>query len=290
MPSTQFDKPGEANASASSKPKATDGKPPFASVLCAVDGTRASTAAVRTAVGLAAQGGRLTLLAVTAEAGSGAYATADISPARAEHILERAKQVAADAGVSASTVLDPEGPPAQVILERAAAHDLLVIGAPVTSWLGGLIVGGVADTALGRLETPMMVVRRAVTGPLRGRTVLVASDGQPDSDPVVEFAGKLGRAYGAGVTIVHALASEGASHPRRIQAQARALQDASTPDVQLRFEPGNATEVILEAADAAKAAIVVIGTRRLRGVRALGSVSRRVLHDAPCSVLVQPPQ
>ncbi|HMD56789.1 MAG TPA: universal stress protein [Solirubrobacteraceae bacterium] len=268
----------------------SDPPTPFASILCAVDGTRASTAAVRTAAALASQGGRLTLLAVTARAGAGAYATAAISPARAQRVLSRAKAMAADAGVEASTAIDPEGPPVDVILDRAREHDLLVIGAPATSWLGGLVLGGVAAAALSQFTTPLLVVRRAFSGRLQGRSILAASDGQSSSDRVVELAGELGRSYGAGVTIVHALGSESASRPRRIQAQARELQAASTPAVDVYVEPGRAAEVILHAAASTKAALVVLGSRRLRGLRTLGSVSRRVLHEAPCSVLVLPPR
>jgi nucleotide-binding universal stress UspA family protein len=35
---------------------------------------------------------------------------------------------------------------------------------------------------------------------------------------------------------------------------------------------------------------VMMGSRRLGGLRAIGSVSRRVAHDAPCSVLLVPPE
>jgi nucleotide-binding universal stress UspA family protein len=78
-------------------------------------------------------------------------------------------------------------------------------------------------------------------------------------------------------------------NPRAIQAQARALKqivpDAGEPLV----EPGKAVEVILKAAKSSNAALLVMGSRRLAGLHAFGSVSRRVVHDAPCSVLVIPP-
>jgi nucleotide-binding universal stress UspA family protein len=48
--------------------------------------------------------------------------------------------------------------------------------------------------------------------------------------------------------------------------------------------------VIVETAAREDASLVVIGSRRLEGVRALGSVSERVVHDAPCSVLVMRPE
>jgi len=50
----------------------------------------------------------------------------------------------------------------------------------------------------------------------------------------------------------------------------------------------HAGQVILGAAKRSKPAIAVIGSRGLDGVLALGSVSRRVVHGAPCSVLLVP--
>ena len=61
----------------------------FTNILCAVDGTRTSTAAVELAVSLAGPDGHLTLLAVTAVSGSGAYTTAAISPGRVDLSAEQ---------------------------------------------------------------------------------------------------------------------------------------------------------------------------------------------------------
>ncbi len=262
----------------------------FTNILCAVDGTRSSTAAVRLAACLAGPDGHLTLLAVTAASGYGPYATAAIDPSRVKDVLDRVKRVADDAGVRSTTVVDPGGPPVKVILERASHHDLLAIGAPVTSWLGGMLIGGVAVAALSQFTTPMLVARRSFTGSLRGRRILVASDGQEGSDLVVELAGKLALSQGANVTLVNALGSESEMCPRCIEAQAQALKLTLPGTREACVEPGKAWDVILNAANSTKAAMVVIGSRRLGGLRALGSVSRRVVHDAPCSVLLVPPK
>src|ERR1039458_6624645 len=138
----------------------------FQNILCAVDGTRGSMAAVRMAACLAGPDGHLTLLAVTAASGSGPYAMAAISPSRVKHVLSGAKRVADDAGAPSSSGGDPGGPPVKVILERASDHDLLAIGAPATSWLGGMLMsgvgahtGGVTTAALSQFTTPMLVVR-----------------------------------------------------------------------------------------------------------------------------------
>jgi nucleotide-binding universal stress UspA family protein len=274
----------------------------FTKILCAVDGTRWSTAAVGVAASLAGPDGHLTLLAVTAASGSGPNAMAAISPYRARQILSRAKSIADNAGVPSTTVVDPGHPPVDVILERARGHDLLAIGAPPTSWLGGIlmagvslsfggmIAGGVAAPALSRFTTPMLVVRRTSAGALRGREILVASDGEEGSDRLVELAGRLAQSQGARVTLVSALVGESKTKPRIVQRQTRDLELALPGACAAVIEPGRAADVILHAAKTTKAAMIVMGSRRLGGLRALGSVSRRIAHDAPCSVLLLAPE
>jgi nucleotide-binding universal stress UspA family protein len=261
----------------------------FGNILCAVDGTRTSTAAVKMAATLAGPNGHLTLLVVTAEAGSGAYRTAAISPLRARRVLSNAKRIASAAGVPSTTVIDPRTHPVEVILERASDHDLFAIGAPATSWLTEMLVGGVASVALREFVTPMLVVRQPLNGSLRDRQILAASDGGEGSGGVVELAGRIAHSQGAQVILVNALGPESKSNPRAIQAQVRALDKLLPSASDAYIEPGKASDVILDAAEKTHSRLVVIGSRRLNGLRILGSVSRRVVHDAPCSVLVVPP-
>jgi nucleotide-binding universal stress UspA family protein len=152
-----------------------------------------------------------------------------------------------------------------------------------------MLTGGVATTALSQLTTPMLFARPSSAGSLKGREILVASDGEEGSDDIVDLAGRLAQSQGAQITLVNALGAESKMNPRAIQAQARALQLALPNAGEPCIEPGKAWDVILDAAKHTKAALVVIGSRRLSGLHAFGSVSRRVVHDAPCSVLVVPP-
>ncbi len=239
------------------------------------------------AVSLAGPEGHVTLLAVTAVSGSGLYGMAAISPSRVKQVLRRAQRIADDAGVDTTTVADPDGPPVAVILERARQHDLLALGAPA-SWLGEVLTGGVVTSALGRFTTPMLIARTPHGDSLRGRRILVASDGEEDSDAVVELAGRLGFSQGAQVTLVNAVAAEAKMSPGPVQAQARMLERMLPNASKTCIEPGKASDVILSAAKRDKAVMIVMGSRRLGGLRALGSVSRRVVHDAPCSVMLMP--
>jgi nucleotide-binding universal stress UspA family protein len=260
--------------------------PLFANILCAVDGTRASTAAVRMAACLAGPEGSLALLSVTAAAGVGVRATAAIAPARVKRVLDRAKRIADAAGVPATTVIDPGHPPVKVILERAAGFDLLALGGPATSWFGGMLVGGVASEALRHFTTPTLFVRASFKPPLHGRRIIVASDGLEGSDEIVAMAASLALDQHAPITLVHALGPESRMHPHRIQAQVASLSKLDSSDSLI--VPGHAVPVILAAVRSTGATIVVIGSRRLGGLQAFNSVSRRVTHDS-CSVLALPP-
>jgi len=274
----------------------------FKRVLCAVDGTRSSMAGVRLAASLAGRSGRLTLLAVTAAGGEPPHEVAAISPARAEQVLVDARHIAEAAGVPCTPILDPDGPPVEVILQRSAEHDLLVLGAPISSWLGGMLIaaisassggvlpGGVTVAALARFSTPTLIARDSSPGSLHGGQILVASDGEDDSDHVVALAAGIGLAQGARVRIVSALEGESHGSPRHLQTQAAALARVLPESGEPCIEPGAAWDVILGAAERESADMLVMGSRRLEGLRALGSVSRRAAHDAPCSVLLVPPE
>lgn len=282
----------QATASQASSMTATqhDERPAvFTDILCAVDGTRASFTAVRQAVSIAGPNGSLTLLAVSATAGAGAYRTAAIDPARIKRVLDIATHLAREGGVRCNRIIDPDGPPSRVIVQRAAGHDLLAMGAPTTSWLGGLFVGGVVVSAMRSFTTPLLLARPAPEEQPFGRRTLVASDAGEDSDGIVGMAAALARQHDGGVMLVHALGPESKARPHRVSSQIRMLEAELQDACESHIEPGPAHEVILEIARSAQASLIVMGSRRLGGLKALGSVSERVVHEAPCSVLVVPP-
>ena len=272
-----------------SGPSASGAQRPYANILCAVDGTHRSYSAVEQAAILAGAGGHLTILAVTAVKGSGAYKTASIGPERAERIIERAGALAEEAGVDAAKVVDPEGPPADVILARAAEHDLLAIGAPGTSWLGGRILDGVGGAALGT-DTPLLAARTTPGGEEHfGKSLLVASDGLDGSDEIVDLAIRLAVIHGGTLTLVHVEGAEEKAHPHRIADQSQRIAAAVPGSPPARIEVGSEVDAVVGGAAASGASLIVMGSRRATGLAAIGSVSKRVLHDAHCSVLLLAP-
>jgi nucleotide-binding universal stress UspA family protein len=275
--------------SQASGPSASGAERPYANILCAVDGTHRSYSAVEQAATLAGSGGHLTILAVTAVNGSGAYRSASIGPERADRILERAGVLAEQAGVDATKVVDPAGPPADVILARAAEHDLLAIGAPGTSWLGGRILDGVGGAALGT-DTPLLAARSTPGGEERfAKNLLVASDGLDGSDEIVDLAIRLAVIHGGALTLVHVEGAEEKAHPHRIAGQSDRIAAAAPGSPSPRIDVGSEVDAIVAGAAATDASLIVMGSRRATGLAAIGSVSKRVLHDAHCSVLLLAP-
>ncbi len=262
----------------------------FARALCALDGSPESIGAVRHAASLAGPDGHLTLLLVTAFRKDPDMRSAAIPPVRATEILEQAQAAAREAGVPAIVEVDPAGPPGRVVLEHCAGHDVLVLGTPATAWFGAMFMGGVAATAEDYLTLPLLVSRAADRVRALPERILVASDGLEGSDALVAIAGRLAAAYGGSVTLLHVLGPESRMHPHRIQHQAEQLQELLGERARLRVEPGHARHAVIEAARSEDSSLVLLSSRALSGRHAVGSVSRRVVHQAPCPVLLVPPE
>ena len=134
-------------------------------------------------------------------------------------------------------------------------------------------------------------------------TIVLAVDGSKPSNRAVDYAAKLANESGGRILAVHVeeLMAGRAAGPVHVNEDA--IQDEIRAHVKQLNEDGIKTElqitstmtggpahVIAEAADREGADIIVTGTRghtALAGVF-LGSVAQRLLHVAPCPVLVVP--
>jgi CPA2 family monovalent cation:H+ antiporter-2 len=208
------------------------------------------------------------------------------------------------AGVRIETTV-AVGEVAGTILERAAASDLLVIGAHGTNPLKDLMLGTTAVRLAGRCTTPILVVRAAAERPYA--KVMVAVDLLPGSEEVmaaaldfagtatltaahvydVPFDGMLQRAGVAQSHIDHHRAQAHQEAAEKIAALSRTV--SGDADRFLPFaERGHPAASIVNRQQAMGADLVVIRKRARSIAEALllGSVTRHVLSDATCDVLV----
>jgi nucleotide-binding universal stress UspA family protein len=247
----------------------------FHRVLCGVDVSPEGLEAVRQADALQGEHGGMTIIsaldmAVSVHAGWTAQSAAAGLRADAELALS-----AAEAEVPGALCRLIEGRPDQVLLSEArrTGATLLAVGTHGISRPIGIALGSVTTIVLHEAPCSVLVARRRSAGNALPRSIVVGVDGSDES--------------AAAWTVARSLAD-------RFQIDALPIAARHGKDFDLGavdqiaegtvVEDGSPVDTLLSAAESAD--LLVVGSRGLHGLRALGSVSERVAHKARCSVLV----
>ena len=248
----------------------------FERVVCGVDASPAGTLAARAAAKVAAPDGSLTLVSVddpsiAVHAGWSMARVAEELAHEAQVALERGQAEASPAHVADTRLL--EGNPLHCLLaeiDRARAT-LCVVGSRGYTRATGIALGSVTTYVLHEASCAVLVARGAIDLERWPRSIAVGVDGSPESVVAYEAARELTDRHGASLRGIVAT-----QDPVDLDA-ARAI----APDVEEHpTRAVDALAVVSETVD-----LIVVGSRGLRGVRALGSVSERVAHEARGSVL-----
>lgn len=263
----------------------------FGDVLCAVDGSRCGFEAVAQAATLADPEARFSLISVPWRKGLSLADLTDLTPQRAQEALNHARELAEALGVTVvAETLESGDTAAKVILASAGGHGLLALGAPTMTRAGGAFLSSMASSAAHVLPTSVLLAREAPGRFRFGRRILVATDGTRESDRLVDIAAGIAKRCDGRVTLLHASSDEPFERRHHCSHQAVRLFEAMDVEPIFRSVKGRAHDVVIAAARAEETSLIIMGSRRLAGVRALGSVSERVAHRAPCSVLTIPPE
>jgi nucleotide-binding universal stress UspA family protein len=245
----------------------------FRSIVCAVDGSAGGAEAARQAVVLGQPDAELLLVGVV-----------DDDRVRVERAVEEAAEHAAAHGLAATSRLAGGGNVPRTLGDASAGADLLVVGATGESAGGGVVLGSTASSAVHTAPLPVLVARSAPEDRGFPAAILVATDGSPDSDRGIELAGRIATAQRSTVTLLHV--SDGHSHPQEVLARGvGALRELGVEAATIE-EFGTPAQRLSEVAGREHASLTVIGSRGVGRGQTLGSVSERVAHEAPCSVLV----
>jgi nucleotide-binding universal stress UspA family protein len=263
----------------------THARPTFASIVCGVDGSRPSHEAARQAALLTDDGAALTYAAISWEQGRGATAVATLSHGHAHECLRHAHVEARELGVMPALVGDHAPDAAERLMELATGQDLLVVGIQGHSRAGGIMVGSASTAALHRSPVPVLVARRPPEGVEFPSRIVLASDGTPMSDAAAELTARLAGRHGAHVAIIGARDGEAPFRPGLAEHATEIMAATGTEPVILDTS-GPPHRAVADAARDFDASLVITGSRGLTGLPALRSVSERIAHAAPCSVLV----
>lgn len=216
------------------------------------------------------------------------------------------------------------GQPVDELKRAATAYrpDLMVIGAVGLRATLGVLLGGVAQQLVEHARWPVLVVR----APFEGfRQVLLATDGSLQSQAATEFLARFPLAEGVAMTVMHVLppkampayyayggriagpvavpspealrAAEEAADlkaeaemrdGRALVQQAMGVMREAGREVEFDLPRGEAAAEIIQHAASHGTDLVVSGSRGLGAITGwlLGSVSRKLVHEANCSVLV----
>jgi nucleotide-binding universal stress UspA family protein len=137
------------------------------------------------------------------------------------------------------------------------------------------------------------------------RSIVVGTDGSPSADAAVRRAAEVAKGVGTRVHLVTAypdvatyretIVSSAKAEPINLRGvaqsvlarESRALEDEGI-EVMTHAREGDPAEVIIDVAQEEGADLIVVGARGLSGLQRflLGSVSSKLSHHAPTSVMV----
>jgi nucleotide-binding universal stress UspA family protein len=261
---------------------------PFGSILCAVDGSRGSGVAVEQAIALCGSRAHLRFVAISHELTSGKRAQVDLSEKRAQEALDEAARLARQAGIEAGVELLHGAPTADLLLAEAEKDDLLVIGCRDIPRHAGIALGSTATQLAHRSQLPLLIARDGADAGDFPRSILLATDGSPQTWAAARAAAGLARSRGSQLRVVYVPDGMHPERYREVLNQVKLIEEETGTSPHVTDTPGHVADQIDETARAMHSSLIVIGKRGLSGVRALGSVSERVVHKAPSSVLVVP--
>jgi nucleotide-binding universal stress UspA family protein len=255
----------------------------FGSVLCGVERSRSDRETARQAAVLAGTA-PVHLLCAWYDVGTGLAAQATMSEDSAKKALAKARHAAGlvSSDVHAQAVMREDV--TEALLDEAPRHDLVVVGDHGVHRPAGVAVGAVATNLAHRVTVPLLVARPADRS--FPRHLLVASDGSGCAHTAVRLAARVARQHGSRMTLVHVEGETDDRRRRGFAEDAARLYEELGVEPTIVYERGDAAEAIVRTAEGESADLVVVGARGLTGVKAFGSVSERVVHEAPCSVLV----
>jgi nucleotide-binding universal stress UspA family protein len=246
----------------------------FQRVVCGIDGSPESREVLRQAERLRPETGELHLVAVAE------LSLAVHSGFAAPSIYYEIARAAESALAEASEQCEPasaklaEGEATRVLREeidrvRATA---VALGSHHRSRGAGILMGNTTTTLLHEAPCSILLARPTATAPDFPSSVVVGVDGSDAAGQAYDVARELGERLGVPV---RALAATGG---KALDLEALKRIEA------LEWEERKPVEALVAASR--ETDLLVVGSRGLHGLSALGSVSERVAHRAASSVLV----
>lgn len=218
-----------------------------------------------------------------------------------EKALSRAREVASRDRALIKTVLE-EGEAYERIVDLASSEngDLIIMGRKGLTHLDKALIGNVTARVIGYSHRDILVVPNNTA--VGWENILVATDGSRFSDVAVEHAINFAKAYGGRLkvlSVVNVPAETYGESPKLVddlvnrakgyvEAVGKKSSDAGIPSETFIKEAEEAYQAIIQIAKEQEIHTIVLGSHGRTGLKRLlmGSVTEKVIGNAPCPVLV----
>ena len=148
---------------------------------------------------------------------------------------------------------------------------LVAVGASAHSRPVGVLLGSVPTAMLHRAPCSVLVARRPWIEVSRPRSIVVGYDGSSGAGMALAAGRDLVTRFDATMRVV-------------LAADAASIESDELEGLAVDRDERDAVDVLIGASSGVD--MLLVGSRGLRGVKAIGSVSERLGHRAPCSVLI----
>lgn len=247
----------------------------FDRIVCGIDESESALEAARQAEHLRDPLGTLHLAAIV-ETATAAHAGWAMGHVLVE--LDRATRTSLAAAVDAvhpDGSLFVTGEPVRTLVHEIREHNatLVAVGSGGHRRSVGIMLGTVGTRLLHEAPCSVLIARRPFGGRPFPASIVVGVDGSPESITAAGVARALAERFDSELAV--AVATGGA------EVDLEAVHELAPWAI---VDPGKPVDALVGLAE--QADLLVVGSRGLHGLKALGSVSERVGHRAPCSVLV----
>ncbi|MFP5388608.1 MAG: universal stress protein, partial [Thermoleophilia bacterium] len=248
--------------------------PPFASILCAIDGSRGSRVAVHQAICLCEPPAKLRFAAVSDEGESERFAQVGLGEMHARVSLDEAASITLDSEFEATTSLLHGPRAAETLLVESAGHGLLVAGCHSGPRPGGMVLGTTATELAHAATIPLLIARRTGDGSDFPRSILLATDGSEGSWAAAKMATRLAKSRGSELRLVYVPDGWRKKRYQEALKQLAVIEKVTDRPSAITESPHHIAARVCEAAKRQQASLIVVARRGRSGLKGLGSISK----------------
>jgi nucleotide-binding universal stress UspA family protein len=212
----------------------------------------------------------------------------------AEKIINNARALFSEEGVTVDTKMIRRRDPADSILELSKDFDLIVMGAHGENEKDPYALGSITKKVIRHTICPILIVKKVSAL----YNLLVCVDGSENAIKALDYSAKLAKKMGSSITLLNvqerrlydSSPKTAEEFGERVLSKALGAVRERKLKVDKQLEFGVPSDVIAEVAEKGKHDLIVLGSRGLGTISRflLGSVSDDVSHKAKCSLLLVP--